>query len=184
VCVCLIKHCAVKAFGKVEVRFHAFKTSTLKACGSYMPWLFCLWGANPRHPLHRKAGLVSRFGSDASHCREANHLPDRCLVTALSWLCCVLLQTYSNRGLYACCLSKISSFTTSDIEFLDDFHSVFQEFIENTLYVVHLTICTSLGDADSKRVTNRIYPNPLNGDETAILMHENPPVYVLISIPI
>ena len=26
---------------------------------------FCPWGVNPRHPLHRKAGLASRFGPDA-----------------------------------------------------------------------------------------------------------------------
>jgi len=61
---------------------------------------------------------------------------------------------------------------------------VFEEFIENALYVVHLTICTWLGDADSKRVTNRIYPDPVHAVETAILMHENPRVPVLTSIPI
>jgi len=188
VCICLIKHRAVKAFGKVEVLFHAFITSTLKVCGSYMPWLSARREWTPSAHCIGRLGwpqdLVRTLWSKTSPCREANHLPDRSLVTALSWLCCVLLQTYNNCGLYAYCLSKISSFTTSDVEFLGDFHIVFEEFIENTLYVVHLTICTSLGDADSKRVTNRIYPNPVNGDETAILMHENPPVPVLTSIPI
>jgi len=61
---------------------------------------------------------------------------------------------------------------------------LFEDFIENPLHVVHLTICTWLGDVGSKLVTNRIYPNPVNGDETAILMHENPPVPVLTSIPV
>jgi hypothetical protein len=59
----------------------------------------------------------------------------------------------------------------------------FEECIENTQYVVHLTVCTWLGDADSKRVTNRMYPNHVRADETAILVHENPPMPVGPSFP-
>jgi hypothetical protein len=107
----------------VEVWFYAFITSTLKVCGSYMPWLFAPGEWTPgTHCIGRLAwpqDLVRTLWSETSPCREANHLPDRSLVTALSWLCCVLLQTYSNCGLHAYCLSKISSFTTSDTEFLD-----------------------------------------------------------------
>jgi hypothetical protein len=119
--------------------------------------------------------LVRTLWSNTSPFREANYLPDRSLVTILSWLCCVICN---NCRPYANCLSKILIFITSDTEFNGNFRMVFEEFIENTVYVVHLTVCTWLGEADSKRIANRIQSNPVNADVTAILMHINPPVPV------
>lgn len=134
VCICFIKHRALKAFGKVGVWFHAFITSTLKVCGSYTPWLFAPGEWTPGTHYIGRLGwpqdLVQTLWNITSSCREANHLLGRSLVTALSWLCCVLLQTYNNCGLYAYCLSKISSVTTSDTEFLD---RIFVWYLRNLL---------------------------------------------------
>ena len=131
-CIRLIKHRTVEAHGKVEVWFHVFITSNLKVCGGYTRLFAPEERPSSTHRIGRlgEPRVVRTLWNKTSPCRKANHLPDRSLVIAPSWLRCALFQTHNNWGLYANCLSKISPFITSDSEFLD---RIFVWYLRNLL---------------------------------------------------